>query len=119
MAKLLVSNEARKEFVNLRRAFDEVNSILQTKFNQVSLCFPLSLSLGFAYVTDLRSLSSSVFISTNAREVSVLMPGENIPTFIAHPAPMPCSPEHISWPTHQHTSLLDISQDSNSSSSSI
>ncbi|KAI8001808.1 hypothetical protein LOK49_LG09G01858 [Camellia lanceoleosa] len=92
MAKLLVSNEARKEFVNLRRAFDEVNSILQTKFNQ---------------------------ISTNAREVSVLMPGENIPTFIAHPAPMPCSPEHISWPTHQHTSLLDISQDSNSSSSSI
>ncbi|CAK9169142.1 unnamed protein product [Ilex paraguariensis] len=34
MAKLLVSDEARKEFVNLRRAFDEVNSALQTKFSQ-------------------------------------------------------------------------------------
>ncbi|XP_010525410.1 PREDICTED: ATP synthase subunit d, mitochondrial-like [Tarenaya hassleriana] len=34
MAKLLVSDEARKEFSNLRRAFDEVNSQLQTKFSQ-------------------------------------------------------------------------------------
>ncbi|KAL6992624.1 hypothetical protein U1Q18_010736, partial [Sarracenia purpurea var. burkii] len=59
--------------------------------------------------------------SVNAREVSVLMPGENIPTFIAHPAPVPCHPEHISWPTHQHESLPNISRDYNSitSSSSI
>jgi hypothetical protein len=35
MAKLLVSDEARKEFSTLRRAFDEVNSTLQTKFSQV------------------------------------------------------------------------------------
>lgn len=35
MAKLLVSDEARKEFANLRRAFNEVNSQLQTKFSQV------------------------------------------------------------------------------------
>ncbi|CAN0909312.1 ATP synthase subunit d, mitochondrial [Linum grandiflorum] len=34
MAKLLVSDEARKEFSGLRRAFDEVNSTLQTKFSQ-------------------------------------------------------------------------------------
>ncbi|XP_008793472.2 ATP synthase subunit d, mitochondrial [Phoenix dactylifera] len=34
MAKLLVSEEARKEFANLRRAFDEVNHSLQTKFSQ-------------------------------------------------------------------------------------
>ncbi|THU52437.1 hypothetical protein C4D60_Mb10t03980 [Musa balbisiana] len=34
MAKLIVSDEARKEFANLRRAFDEVNSQLQTKFSQ-------------------------------------------------------------------------------------
>ncbi|KAI3831454.1 hypothetical protein MKX03_011246 [Papaver bracteatum] len=33
MAKLLVSEEARKEFSTLRRAFDEVNSTLQTKFS--------------------------------------------------------------------------------------
>ena len=35
MAKLLVSDEARREFSGLRRAFDEVNSQLQTKFSQV------------------------------------------------------------------------------------
>ncbi|XP_073144918.1 ATP synthase subunit d, mitochondrial-like [Henckelia pumila] len=34
MAKLMVSDEARKEFATLRRAFDEVNSQLQTKFSQ-------------------------------------------------------------------------------------
>ncbi|XP_020572444.1 ATP synthase subunit d, mitochondrial [Phalaenopsis equestris] len=34
MAKLLVSDEARKEFANLRRAFDDVNQQLQTKFSQ-------------------------------------------------------------------------------------
>ncbi|KAH7663099.1 ATP synthase F0 complex subunit D mitochondrial protein [Dioscorea alata] len=34
MAKMLVSDEARKEFSNLRRAFDEVNHALQTKFSQ-------------------------------------------------------------------------------------
>ncbi|KAL3519678.1 hypothetical protein ACH5RR_017827 [Cinchona calisaya] len=41
-------------------------------------------------------------ISANAREVSVLMPGEAMPTFIAHPAPVPCPPERIPWPSHQH-----------------
>ncbi|KAK4492006.1 hypothetical protein RD792_002794 [Penstemon davidsonii] len=34
MAKLMVSDEARKEFATLRRAFDEVNNELQTKFSQ-------------------------------------------------------------------------------------
>ncbi|XP_050214366.1 ATP synthase subunit d, mitochondrial [Mercurialis annua] len=34
MGKLLVSDEARKEFATLRRAFDEVNSQLETKFSQ-------------------------------------------------------------------------------------
>ncbi|XP_042511637.1 ATP synthase subunit d, mitochondrial-like [Macadamia integrifolia] len=39
MAKLLVSDEARKEFSNLRRAFDEVNTTLQTKFSQLAFIF--------------------------------------------------------------------------------
>ncbi|XP_011099845.1 ATP synthase subunit d, mitochondrial [Sesamum indicum] len=34
MAKLLVSEEARREFATLRRAFDEVITQLQTKFSQ-------------------------------------------------------------------------------------
>ncbi|KAJ1291473.1 hypothetical protein BS78_02G317600 [Paspalum vaginatum] len=33
--------------------------------------------------------------------VSVLMPGQDMPTFIAHPAPVPCPPERIRWPSHQ------------------
>jgi len=36
MAKLLVTDEARREFFNLRRAFDEVNTQLETKFSQVA-----------------------------------------------------------------------------------
>ncbi|RWW04189.1 hypothetical protein GW17_00032611 [Ensete ventricosum] len=36
MAKLIVSDGARKEFANLRRSFDEVNNQLQTKFSQSS-----------------------------------------------------------------------------------
>ncbi|XWS63376.1 hypothetical protein CRYUN_Cryun06bG0091600 [Craigia yunnanensis] len=36
-----------------------------------------------------------------ANGVSVLMPGEEIPTFIAHPAPAPCPPERILKPLHQ------------------
>ncbi|KAF0906389.1 hypothetical protein E2562_009743 [Oryza meyeriana var. granulata] len=34
MAKMLVSDEARKEFNTLRRAFEDVNHQLQTKFSQ-------------------------------------------------------------------------------------
>ncbi|PPD82748.1 hypothetical protein GOBAR_DD20331 [Gossypium barbadense] len=41
MAKLLVSDEARKEFATLRRTFDEVNSTLQTKFSQVFFLYSL------------------------------------------------------------------------------
>ncbi|KAL0535091.1 hypothetical protein IC582_029411 [Cucumis melo] len=44
--------------------------------------------------------------------VSVLMPGDHIPTYIAHPAPVPCAPERIPWPQHQHN---DISYVTNSS----
>lgn len=64
---------------------------------------------------------SSPKAPVNAREVSVLMPGENIPTFIANPAPAPCPPERISWPTHQLKSFPNNSRDckSNSSSSSV
>ena len=47
MAKLLVSDEARREFANLRRAFNEVNNELQTKFSQVHI--QISLTLWFFY----------------------------------------------------------------------
>ncbi|XP_058209020.1 uncharacterized protein LOC131321968 [Rhododendron vialii] len=44
-------------------------------------------------------------ITTYARGVSVLMPGENTPTFIAHPAPAPCPSEGILRPMHQQNTL--------------
>ncbi|ESW20207.1 hypothetical protein PHAVU_006G189600 [Phaseolus vulgaris] len=44
-------------------------------------------------------------MSLYASWVSVLMPGDETPSFIAHPAPAPCCPERISWPPHQHSSL--------------
>ncbi|XP_071709140.1 uncharacterized protein [Rutidosis leptorrhynchoides] len=40
---------------------------------------------------------SSLKITECAREVSVLMPGEDVPTFIAQPAPVPCPLERIPW----------------------
>ncbi|XP_010476008.1 PREDICTED: uncharacterized protein LOC104755346 [Camelina sativa] len=43
--------------------------------------------------------------------VSVLMPGDDIPTFIAHPAPVPvpCPPQQISQSQHQSSSSRDSS----------
>uniref|UniRef100_A0A0D3GSH6 Uncharacterized protein n=1 Tax=Oryza barthii TaxID=65489 RepID=A0A0D3GSH6_9ORYZ len=29
--------------------------------------------------------------------------GHDVPTFIAHPAPAPCPPERVQWPSHQPT----------------
>ncbi|XP_047318073.1 uncharacterized protein LOC124921453 [Impatiens glandulifera] len=40
-------------------------------------------------------------ILSNARELSVLMPGEHIPRFIAQPSPMPYPPDpNIAWPAN-------------------
>jgi hypothetical protein len=58
-----------------------------------------------------------------ASGVSVLMPGDDIPTFIAHPAPMPCPPARFLWPPHHHIPLPNLNSNSNlgtnSSSSSL
>nr|GLL24081.1 uncharacterized protein LOC109158674 [Ipomoea trifida] len=58
-------------------------------------------------------------ISARAQEYSVLMPGEEMPTFIAHPAPVPCPPERIPWPPHQQYSppLTNIIPNPSSSTS--
>lgn len=45
LGKLLVTEEARREFVNLRRAFDDVNQQLQTKFSMVFGLFLLHLQI--------------------------------------------------------------------------
>ncbi|XP_021670526.1 uncharacterized protein LOC110657588 isoform X2 [Hevea brasiliensis] len=50
-----------------------------------------------------------------AKGVSVLMPGEDAPTFLAHPAPAPCPPEHFIKPFHQHGPCLSFTLPSTSS----
>jgi F-type H+-transporting ATPase subunit d len=50
MAKLLVSDEARKEFATLRRAFNEVNAQLGTKFSQVSPLYLFRSLLFFFWI---------------------------------------------------------------------
>ncbi|GKV18622.1 hypothetical protein SLEP1_g28975 [Rubroshorea leprosula] len=45
-----------------------------------------------------------------ANGVSVLMPGDDIPTFIAHPAPKPCPQEPFSLPHGQHPSSTTLPQ---------
>ncbi|KAK1440380.1 hypothetical protein QVD17_06205 [Tagetes erecta] len=41
----------------------------------------------------------------NASELSVLMPGQKYPTYIAHPTP--CSREGVNWPSHyQHNNNI-------------
>ncbi|KAK9069632.1 hypothetical protein SSX86_011536 [Deinandra increscens subsp. villosa] len=35
-----------------------------------------------------------------ASDLSVLMPGQKYPTYIAHPTPLPCSREGVYWPPH-------------------
>ncbi|EEF44484.1 uncharacterized protein LOC8262114 [Ricinus communis] len=50
-----------------------------------------------------------------AKGVSVLMPGEDIPTFLAHPAPSPCPPEPIIKPFHQSRPCFSFASPSTSS----
>ncbi|KVH96972.1 uncharacterized protein LOC112523575 [Cynara cardunculus var. scolymus] len=57
---------------------------------------------------------SSLKISENAREVSVLMPGEDVPTFIAQPAPVPCPSERIPWLADPRISYPKLTSNSNS-----
>ncbi|KAI3697972.1 hypothetical protein L6452_31079 [Arctium lappa] len=55
--------------------------------------------------------------SGNATEVSVLMPGEDIPTFIAQPAPVMCQPERIRWLADQRISYPKLIPNSHSQAS--
>ncbi|KAJ0248148.1 hypothetical protein HA466_0165020 [Hirschfeldia incana] len=49
-------------------------------------------------------------LTVYANGVSVLMPGDDIPTFIAHRVPVPRPPpQHISQSQHQHSSSRDSS----------
>ncbi|KAH9330545.1 hypothetical protein KI387_002653 [Taxus chinensis] len=50
----------------------------------------------------LDKLDRSSSVSSYTIGVSVVMPGQEIPTFIAHPVPLPCTREGVAWPCHEH-----------------
>ncbi|KAK2651037.1 hypothetical protein Ddye_018526 [Dipteronia dyeriana] len=58
--------------------------------------YDLESQMGFNSKLNFPSPKMTVY----AKGVSVLMPGEEIPTFIAHPAPPPCPPERNLKPPH-------------------
>uniref|UniRef100_M4DK24 Uncharacterized protein n=1 Tax=Brassica campestris TaxID=3711 RepID=M4DK24_BRACM len=80
----------------------------------------LALMIGFYMVMDqnhvmkdwieeFRNMRGHINMTVYANGVSVLMPGDDIPTFIAHPVPVPRPPQHISQSQHQHSSSRDSS----------
>ncbi|KAG8490870.1 hypothetical protein CXB51_014742 [Gossypium anomalum] len=62
----------------------------------------LDLSICRTLETRLYKDHYSMQMTVYTSGVSVLMPGDEIPTFIAHPAPVPCPPECSSLVQHQH-----------------
>lgn len=60
MAKMIVSEEARKEFFNLRRTFEEVNHTLETKFSMVIDNLYFVLHLAHRFLGVFRDLGSRV-----------------------------------------------------------
>jgi hypothetical protein len=46
-------------------------------------------------------------VSTSyASDFSVVMPGQQYPTYIAQPAPLPCPREGVNWPSHEQNITL-------------
>ncbi|MQL71156.1 hypothetical protein Taro_003431 [Colocasia esculenta] len=56
-----------------------------------------------ARISSLGKLGPSQSVpDTYPPDFSVLMPGNQYPTYIAQPAPLPCSREGVHWPSHDH-----------------
>ncbi|KAL2254296.1 uncharacterized protein LOC105169088 [Sesamum indicum] len=47
--------------------------------------------------------NSDVVQTTYASDFSVVMPGQQYPTFIAQPAPLACRREGVYWPSHENS----------------
>lgn len=58
-----------------------------------------SLELG-----PIQKRASSQTVDTQySSDYTVLMPGQQYPTFIAKPTPLPCPKEGVYWPSHEHS----------------
>ncbi|GMY05043.1 Multidrug resistance 3 [Fagus crenata] len=54
----------------------------------------------------MKKLGKETVTASYASDFSVLMPGQQYPTYIAQPAPLPCTRERIYWPSHDHNFVL-------------
>ncbi|CAN1844257.1 hypothetical protein LINPERHAP1_LOCUS37371 [Linum perenne] len=62
-------------------------------------------SLNPSPLNEMMSIKCSLFLgcfqmTMYAKGVTVLMPGEHVPTYLAHPAPAPCPPDRDLRPFH-------------------
>ncbi|KAL3620817.1 hypothetical protein CASFOL_035729 [Castilleja foliolosa] len=57
---------------------------------------------------QMQKLGSPEIVQTShASDFSVVMPGQQYPTFIAQPAPLACTREGVYWPSHhQHSNIV-------------
>lgn len=87
-------------------------SVLQMIENSSLFWAQPSLKMWTLLITSSTCLSWSwlfiLQVSTSyAPDFSVLMPGQQYPTYLAQPAPLPsCSREGICWPSHEHKLVL-------------
>ncbi|KAI3448354.1 hypothetical protein Pfo_005019 [Paulownia fortunei] len=52
---------------------------------------------------QMQKLGNPEIVQTSyASDFSVVMPGQQHPTFIAQPAPLSCQREGVYWPSHEH-----------------
>ncbi|ESW04641.1 hypothetical protein PHAVU_011G112900 [Phaseolus vulgaris] len=76
---------------------------LRQRSSEASVATPIDLEHQIDFRGKLENLSPKMTIY--GRGVLVLMPGEQIPSFIALPVPAPCHREPMSWPI-QHSSCF-------------
>ncbi|KAB5574465.1 hypothetical protein DKX38_001659 [Salix brachista] len=62
----------------------------------------VSLLEAFKLCISLFYQNESQVPAAYASDFSVVMPGQQLPTYIAQPAPLPCPRENIYWPNHEN-----------------
>ncbi|XP_062175819.1 uncharacterized protein LOC133880878 [Alnus glutinosa] len=67
---------------------------------------PENMANGSPESRAIEKLGRQAVTTPYAPDFSVLMPGQNCPTYIAQPAPLPCTREGVYWPPHEHNFVL-------------
>ncbi|KAF5444400.1 hypothetical protein F2P56_036882 [Juglans regia] len=79
-----------------------IMAIFEHLFRPGPFSSPESLTDGSPESRPVEKLRKERVSASYASDFSVLMPGQHCPTYIAQPAPLPCTREGIYWPPHEH-----------------